>query len=89
MISLCQSAVFADEEYTRHPFYGSRKMVVWLSTQGHIVKRKQVQRLMGILGLAAMATGINTSKKHPQHKIYPYLLRGLVLSGPIRFGAPI
>lgn len=66
-----------DEEFTRHPFYGSRKMVVWLGTQGHSVNRKRVQRLMRILGLAAMAPGPNTSRKHPQNKIYPYLLRGL------------
>ena len=66
-----------DEEFTRHPFYGSRKMVVWLGTQGHSVNRKRVQRLMRILGLAAMAPGPNTSKIHPQNKIYPYLLRGL------------
>ncbi len=66
-----------DEEYTRHPFYGSRKMVVWLGTQGYLVNRKRVQRLMRILGLAAIAPGPNTSKKHPQNKVYPYLLRGL------------
>jgi putative transposase len=66
-----------DEEFTRHPFYGSRKMVVWLGAQGHPVNRKRVQRLMRILGLAAMAPGPNTSKKHPQNRIYPYLLRGL------------
>ena len=54
-----------DEEYTRHPFYGSRKMAVWLRTQRHSVNRKRVQRLMRILGLAAMAPGPNTSKKHP------------------------
>ena len=71
-----------DEEYTRHPFYGSRKMVVWLGTQGHTVNRKRVQRLMGILALVAMAPGPNTSKKHPQHKIYPYLLRGLDIVRP-------
>ena len=71
-----------DEEYTRHPFYGSRKMKVWLGTQGHPVNRKRVQRLMQILGLAAMAPGPNTSKKHPQHKIYPYLLRGLAITRP-------
>ena len=40
-----------DEEYTRHPFYGSRKMTVWLRKQGHNVNRKRVQRLMRILGL--------------------------------------
>ena len=64
-----------DEEYTRHPFYGSRKMVVWLGPQGHSVNLKRVQRLMRILGLPALAPGPNTSKKHPQNKIYPYLLR--------------
>jgi len=71
-----------DEEYTRHPFYGSRKMKVWLGTQGHPVNRKRVQRLMQILGLVAMVPGPNTSKKHPQNKIYPYLLRGLEISRP-------
>jgi putative transposase len=71
-----------DEEFTRHPFYGSRKMVVWLGTQGHPVNRKRVQRLMRILGLAAMAPGPNTSKKHPQNKIYPYLLRGVSVVRP-------
>jgi putative transposase len=66
-----------DEEYTRHPFYGSRKMKVWLCLQGHLVNRKRVQRLMRILGLVAMAPSPNTSTKHPQNKIYPYLLRGV------------
>jgi putative transposase len=71
-----------DAEYTRHPFYGSRKMVVHLATKGHPVNRKRVQRLMGVLGLAGMAPGPNTSRPHPQHKIYPYLLRGLNVSRP-------
>jgi putative transposase len=71
-----------DEEYTRHPFYGSRKMTVWLRAQGHAVNRKRVQRLMRILGLIAMAPGPNTSKKHPEHTVYPYLLRGLRVVRP-------
>lgn len=71
-----------DEEYTRHPFYGSRKMVVWLGNQGHTVNRKRVQRLMRILGLVAMAPGPNTSKKHPEHTVYPYLLRGFNIVRP-------
>ena len=71
-----------DEEYTRHPFYGSRKMTVWLRAQGHGVNRKRVQRLMQILGLVAMVPGPNTSKKHPQNKVYPYLLRGLAVVRP-------
>ena len=71
-----------DTEYTRHPFYGSRKMVVHLRGIGHSVNRKRVQRLMGILGLAGMAPGPNTSRPHPQHKIYPYLLRGVIVTRP-------
>ena len=66
-----------DEEYTRHPFYGSRKMVVYLGHCGHKVNRKRVQRLMRSMGLAGMAPGPNTSRAHPQHKVYPYLLRGV------------
>lgn len=71
-----------DAEYTRHPFYGSRKMVRYLQNLGHIINRKRVQRLMGILCLAGMAPGPNTSRPHPQHKIYPYLLRGLSIDRP-------
>ncbi len=71
-----------DAEYTRHPFYGSRKMVVHLRGLGYPVNRKHVQRLMRILGLAGMAPGPNTSKPHPQHKIYPYLLRGVNVTRP-------
>ena len=66
-----------DEEYTRHPFYGSRKMVIFLGTTGHAVNRKRVQRLMRQMGLVAMAPGPNTSRAHPEHKVYPYLLRGV------------
>jgi len=71
-----------DEQYTRRPFYGSRKMVSFLKTRGHWVNRKRVQRLMRILGLAGMAPGPNTSRPHPQHKVYPYLLRGVDVTGP-------
>jgi len=71
-----------DEQYTRRPFYGSRKMVSYLRTQGHQVNRKRVQRLMRMLGLAGMAPGPNTSRPHPQHKVYPYLLRGVVVNRP-------
>jgi putative transposase len=59
-----------DEEYTRHPFYGSRKMVVWLGTQGHTVNRKRVQRLMGILGLVAMVPGPNTGVVSPKPRTF-------------------
>jgi len=71
-----------DEEYTRHPFYGSRRMTKYLCGCGYVVNRKRVQRLMRTLGLAGMAPGPNTSKPHPQHKTYPYLLRGVDIIRP-------
>jgi len=71
-----------DEEYTRHPFYGSRRMTKYLCGLGHKINRKRVQRLMKTLGLVGMAPGPNTSKAHPQHKIYPYLLRGVDITLP-------
>jgi len=71
-----------DEEYTRHPFYGTRRMVVYLGRCGHIVNRKRLQRLMRTMGLAGMAPGPNTSRAHPQHKVYPYLLRGVAIERP-------
>jgi len=71
-----------DEEYTNRPFYGSRRMVVFLRGAGHVVNRKRVQRLMRSMGLAGMAPGPNTSKAHPQHKVYPYLLRGVPVTRP-------
>jgi len=80
-LELLQLALI-DAEYTRHPFYGSRRMVVHLAQMGQVANRKRVQRLMGILGLAGMAPGPNTSLPHPQHKIYPYLLRGVNVTRP-------
>ena len=66
-----------DEEYTRHPFYGSRKLRKYLNDLGYKVNRKRVQRLMKLMGIQSVAPGPNTSKPAPQHKIYPYLLRGV------------
>jgi putative transposase len=71
-----------DEEYTRHPFYGTRRMVIFLATVGHTVNRKRVQRLMRQMGLVGMAPGPNTSRAHPEHKVYPYLLRGVAVVRP-------
>jgi putative transposase len=71
-----------DEEYTRHPFYGTRRMTQYLRGLGYVINRKRVQRLMQKLGLAGMAPGPNTSKPHPQHKLYPYLLRGVEVIAP-------
>jgi putative transposase len=66
-----------DEEYTRHPFRGSRQLTLWLKEQGHDVNRKRVQRLMRLMGIEGLAPGPSTSRPHPEHKIYPYLLRGV------------
>ncbi len=71
-----------DAEYPRHPFYGSRRRVVVLKAPGHAVNRKRVPRLMGILGLAGMAPGPATSDPHPEHQVYPYLLRGVAVTRP-------
>ena len=66
-----------DEEYTRHPFYGSRKMRDYLRRQGHSINRKRVQRLMRKMGIRSLAPSPNTSLRNIEHKVYPYLLNGL------------
>ena len=77
-----QLRALIDEEYTSRPFYGSRRMVVFLRGRGYCVNRKRVQRLMRGMGLAGMAPGPATSKPHPGHKVYPYLLRGVAVTRP-------
>lgn len=57
-----------------------RLKYVFLKTAGHTINRKRVQGLMRQMGLAGMAPGPNTSRPHPEHKIYPYLLRGVSVS---------
>ncbi len=66
-----------DEIYTKWPFYGSRKMVRELRDERCDVNRKRVRRLMRLMGIAAIYQTPNTSRKHPAHKIYPYLLLNL------------
>jgi putative transposase len=73
------SMALIDRQYLARPYYGSRRMAAWLATQGHHVNRKRVQRLMRLLGLAAIYQRPNTSKPAAAHKIYPYLLRGLAI----------
>ena len=69
-----------DEEYTRHPFYGSRKMKKYLRNLGYKVSRKRVQRLMRLMGLESIAPRKRTTIREKAHKIYPYLLRGLEIN---------
>jgi len=71
-----------DEEYMRHPFYGSRQMRSYLRRKGHNVNRKRVQRLMRLMGLVSVAPKPNTSKKNKAHKVYPYLLKDLMIERP-------
>jgi putative transposase len=71
-----------DREHMRHPFYGSRKVVLALAKEGHAVNRKRVQRLMRVMGIEAVAPGPNTSKPRKEDVKYPYLLRGLTIDRP-------
>jgi putative transposase len=68
-----------DRHYLVRPYYGSRRMAAWLATQGHVVNRKRVQRLMRVLGLVAIYQRPNTSESAVAHKIYPYLLGGMAI----------
>jgi putative transposase len=69
-----------DEQYTRTPFYGSRRMTAWLRSVGYPVNRKRVRRLLQLLGLEAIYPKPRTSTPAPGHRIYPYLLRGLPIT---------
>ena len=63
-----------DEEYTRTPFYGSRRMTAWLGTKGFEVNRKRVSRLMAVIGIEAVYPKPRLSQPGEGHKIYPYLV---------------
>lgn len=69
-----------DEQYLETPFYGSRRMTVWLEHAGHAVNRKRVQRLMRLMGLEAMYPKPRLSAGNTEHRKFPYLLRGLAVN---------
>ncbi len=69
-----------DQQYTQTPFYGSRRMTAILRRKGHLVNRKRIQRLMRLIGIEAIYPKRNLSKAHPDHKVYPYLLRNLEIT---------
>ena len=71
-----------DEEYTAHPFYGSRRMTAVLRRAGYPVNRKRVIRLMAELGLQAIYPKPATSQPGADHRVYPYLLRGMAVTVP-------
>jgi putative transposase len=71
-----------DELYTAHPYYGSRRITVVLRSEGQMVNRKAVQRHMQEMGIAGVAPGPHTSRRHPAHPVYPYLLRSITAAQP-------
>jgi putative transposase len=71
-----------DEQYTKTPFYGSRRMTAWLRQQGYKVNRKRVQRLMRLMGIEAIYPKKALSMRSAKCKKYPYLLRGLLIKEP-------
>ena len=71
-----------DELYLKRPFFGSPRMTDWLEELGWAVNEKRVARLMRLMGLQAVVPGPHTSRPHPQHRVYPYLLRGMQIRAP-------
>jgi len=71
-----------DRQYLMTPYYGARKIAANLKSQGHLVNRKRVRRLMRLMGLKAIYRRPRTSKPTPGHKIYPYLLGGVKITKP-------
>jgi putative transposase len=71
-----------DEQYTRTPFYGIRRMTAWLRSQGQTVNHKRVSRLMRLMGIEAIYPKRRLSLADSRHKKYPYLLKGLTVDRP-------
>lgn len=71
-----------DEQHTRTPFYGSRRLLIYLKENGHEVNRKRVQRLMRLMRIEAIYPKPRLTRRNETHKIYPYLLRGLTIERP-------
>ncbi len=68
-----------DEQYYKTPFYGIRRLTAWLQQLGYDINHKRVRRLMKLMGWRTIYREPNTSEPDKQHKVYPYLLRGLVI----------
>lgn len=71
-----------DEIYISCPYFGSRKIVAALCRRGEMINRKRVQRLMRQMGIEAIYSKPRTSIRRIGHKVYPYLLKGLVIDKP-------
>ena len=68
-----------DEQYLKHPEFGSPRMTDWLRDEGRLINPKRVARLMRKMGIQAITPGPHTSKPSPENKIYPYLLRNTTI----------
>jgi putative transposase len=71
-----------DELHLRYPFYGSRKLALELRSEGRVVNRKRVQRLMRLVDITSIAPQPKTSQPAPEHVTYPYLLRNVKMTRP-------
>lgn len=71
-----------DREYTAHPFYGRRKMTIYLRGEGYDVNPKRVRRLLKKMGLEAIYPKPRTTVVDREHRVYPYLLRGVEITRP-------
>jgi len=71
-----------DKHFLEAPWYGSRQMARYMQRNNHKCGRHRVRRLMRLMQLVPIYQEPNTSKKHPQHKIWPYLLRNAVIDRP-------
>jgi putative transposase len=69
-----------DAQYTQRPSYGTRRMTAWLQSPGSVVNRKRVTRRLRTMGLETIYPQPPTSQRHPAHRVYPYLLRGVALT---------
>jgi putative transposase len=71
-----------DEEHLRRPFFGSRNMTTFLRRAGETVNRKRVQRLMRLMGIEAFYPKPRTTRRNMEHRVFPYLLRGVEIVRP-------
>ena len=71
-----------DAQFLEAPWYGSRQMARHLRREGHVVGRKRVRRLMALMGLAPIYQRPRTTVPNPEHRVWPYLLRDVVVDRP-------
>lgn len=71
-----------DRVFTKYPFFGSRQIAAYLRREGTVIGRHRVRRLMAKMGLEAIYKRPRTSQPHPQHPVFPYLLRKMQIDRP-------